>query len=135
MKKIKMKNFAGLTYVTVIGIPVKDTEFGEAIDLAPRELEQMVTVALIQNKIPVRGAEFRVMKSAIGLSNEAISKQLGISRNTVLKWGKEVDIRLPPPYEMLVRLLVAESMGIKLSPKIEELKANHRAKKISVKAA
>lgn len=82
--------------------------------MEPRELEKLVVMALIEHKIPVRGAEFRIMKSAVGLSNESIAKQIGISRNTVLKWGKETARRLPPPYEMLVRVLVAESLGMEL---------------------
>jgi len=135
MKTTTMKNFAGLTYVTVTDIPVKKSEFGEVIDVRPRELEELVSTALIEFKIPVRGAEFRVFKSAIGLSNEAIGNKLGVSRNTVLKWGKELDKRLPPPYEMLVRLLVAESLGIELEPSLDELRAKDKPRKISVKAA
>jgi len=90
---------------------------------------------LIENKVPIRGAEFRVMKSAIALSNEAIANQLGINRNTVLKWGKEVEKRLPPPYEMLLRLLVANLLGIKIATTIEDLKAGDKAKKIKLSAA
>ncbi|MBI4405052.1 MAG: helix-turn-helix domain-containing protein [Deltaproteobacteria bacterium] len=135
MKKTTIKNFGGLTYITVTNIPIKQTDFGEVIDMEPRALEKLVSEALIRNKIPVRGAEFRIMKSALGLSNEAIANQLGISRNTVLKWGKEVEKRLPPPYEMLVRVLVAELMGIRLNATIDDLRAASRAKGISLKAA
>ena len=135
MKYTKMNNFSGLTYLTVLNIPVKETEFGEVIDMPPKSLEKIVAVALIENKVPIRGAEFRVMKSALGLSNEGIADQLGISRNTVLKWGREIEKRLPPPYEMLVRVLVAESLGVTLTAKIEDLKANDRAKKIRLEAA
>ena len=103
--------------------------------MEPRELEKLVAMALIEHKIPVRGAEFRIMKSGVGLSNESIAKQLGISRNTVLKWGKETARRLPPPYEMLVRVLVAESLGMELVATIAELKAGNKAKAISLKAA
>lgn len=135
MKRTNIRNFGGLTYVTVTNIPVKKTEFGDVIDVEPRELERLVAVALIKNKIPIRGAEFRIMKSALGMSNEAIGDQLGISRNTVLKWGKELEKRLLPPYEMLIRLLVAECLGYRLAPSIDELRAGEKAKKISVKAA
>ena len=97
MKRTSIKNFGGLTYVTVTNIPLKQTEFGDVIDMEPGELEKLVATALIEHKMPIRGAEFRVMKSAARLSNESIAKQLGISRNTVLKWGKETERRLPPP--------------------------------------
>lgn len=135
MKTTTMKNFAGLTYVTVSNIPIRGSEFGDVIDIDPRQLERLVAIALIENKIPIRGAEFRLLKSAIAMSNEAIGDKLGVSRNTVLKWGKEIEKRLPPPHEMLVRLLVADILEIDISATIENLKANDKTKRISVKAA
>ncbi len=53
--------------------------------MEPRELEKLVAMALIEHKIPVRGAEFRIMKSGVGLSNESIAKQLGIKRAQITK--------------------------------------------------
>ena len=135
MRKTTIKHFAGLTYLTITNVPIKDTEFGEVISLKPMCLEKLVAVALIKNKVPIRGAEFRVMKSALGLSNEAIADKLGISRNTVLKWGKEVDNRLPAPYEMLFRVLTAELLKIRLNATISDLRAENKAKKISLEAA
>ena len=135
MKKTTIKNFAGLTYLTITNVPLRKTDMGDVIDLASGELEQLVAIALIENKIPVRGIEFRVMKSALGLSNEAIANELGISRNTVLKWGKEPENRLPIAYEMLFRLLVAESLGAKMEPSLAELRAGDKTKQIQIKAA
>lgn len=135
MRKTTIKSFAGLTYLTITNVPVKETEFGEVINLRPMLLEKLVAVALIENKVPIRGAEFRVMKSALGLSNEAIADKLGISRNTVLKWGKEIDNRLPAPYEMLFRVLTAELLKIRLNATISDLRAEDKAKKISLEAA
>jgi len=135
MKTTKIQGFSGLTYVTVSNIPIKKSEFGDVIAMEPRELERIVSAALIEEKVPVRGVEFRVFKSAIGLSNEAIAQKLGVSRNTVLKWGKELEKRLPPPYEMLVRLLVSELVGVEISPSIDSLQALDKAKKINIKAA
>lgn len=135
MKKTTIKNFAGLTYLTITNVPLRKTDMGDVIDLASGELEQLVAIALIENKIPVRGIEFRVMKSALGLSNEAIANELGISRNTVLKWGKEPESRLPIAYEMLFRLLVAESLGAEMEPSLAELRAGDKTKQIQIKAA
>ena len=135
MKTTTMKNFAGLTYVTVLNIPVKSSALGDVIDAGPRELERLVAIALIEQKIPITGAEFRVFKSALDMSNEEIGEKLGVSRNTVLKWGKELEKRLPPSYEMLVRLLVAGVLGVSISATIEDLKAGDKTKRINVKAA
>ena len=135
MRTTTLKNFAGLTYLTITHVPVKETEFGEIINLKPMLLEKLVAAALIKNKVPIRGAEFRLIKSALGLSNEAIASQVGISRNTVLKWGKEVETRLPPPYEMLFRVLTAELLRIRLNATIKDLRADDKAKKINLQAA
>ena len=135
MKKTSMKNFGGLTYVTIVNIPIRETDLGDVIDLEPGVLEKRVALSLIQHKVPIRGAEFRIMKSAIGLSNESIANQLGVSRNTVLNWGKEIETRLPLPYEMLVRVLVADSLGIRLLATIKALSAEKKVEKIQVKAA
>lgn len=135
MKKTKIKNFAGLTYLTITNVPLRETDLGDVIDLAAGELEQLVSIALIENKIPIRGIEFRVMKSALGLSNEAIANELGLSRNTVLKWGKEPEVRLPIAYEMLFRLLIAETLGADIETNLSELRAHDKTKKINVKVA
>jgi len=135
MKKTTITNFAGLTYVTISNIPLRKTDLGDVIDIAPGDLEVLVAIALIENKIPVRGSEFRLMKSALGLSNEAIANELGISRNTVLKWGKNLEERLPMSYEMLFRLLVAESLGAELEMTMAELRAADKVKRINIKAA
>ena len=135
MKTTTLKNFGGLTYATVTNVPIKQSEFGEIIDFNNKELEVLVSCEILKNKIPIRGAEFRVLKSAISLSNEAISEKLGISRNTVLKWGKDIEKRLPLPYEMLLRILVADILGIKIFISIESLKAKNKATRINIKAA
>lgn len=135
MKTTTIKNFGGLTYLSVHKVPVRSTEFGDVIDMEQGELEKLVGISLIKNRVPVRGAEFRVMKSALGLSNDAIAGYLGLNRNTVLKWGKEIEKRLPQPYEMLVRLLVADLLDIELEATIDDLKADDKAKKIKLEAA
>jgi len=75
------------------------------------------------------------MKSAIGLSNEAIANELGVSRNTVLKWGKKPEERLPVAYEMLFRILMAETLGVSIDISLSELRGHDKAKHIQIKAA
>jgi DNA-binding transcriptional regulator YiaG len=134
MKTINMKNFGGLTYITIVNIPVKESEFGDVIDMKPRELESLAAQAIIEHNIPIRGAEFRIIKSAIDLSNEAIGELIGVSRNTVLKWGKNTEDQIPLSSEMLLRLLTAEKLGIKIDLRIEKLKESSSKSNIKIKA-
>lgn len=40
MRKTTLKHFAGLTYLTITNVPIKETEFGEVINLKPMCLEK-----------------------------------------------------------------------------------------------
>ena len=60
----KYGKFGGLTYIIVVNIPVKESEFVDTIDMKPHELEILVAKAIIKNHISIRGAEFRIIKSA-----------------------------------------------------------------------
>lgn len=135
MKTITIKNFAGLTYMTVKNVPLKDTEFGDVINIEQGGLERIVSCALILNRVPIRGAEFKVMKSALILSNQFIADKIGINKNTVLKWGKNPEDRLPIAYEMLFRILIAEMLNLEISTSIDKLRGLDRPRKISVEAA
>jgi DNA-binding transcriptional regulator YiaG len=135
MKTINIKCFAGLSYVDIKGVPVKSTQFGDVINMASIDLERKVSVALIENRVPIRGLEFRLLKSAMKQTNDQIADTLGVHRNTVLKWGKNLEERLPKAYEMLVRLLAADLLKIKLPATIRALSADAKAKAIKIRAA
>lgn len=135
MKTTTLQSYGGLTYITLFDVPVKETRFGDAIDLPPRELDKIVSTHLILEKVPIRGIEFRILKSALDLSNEAIASKIGVSRNTVLKWGKEIEKRIPYSYEMLLRLLVAEHLQVSIGATLDDLRASDEAREISIKAA
>lgn len=135
MRTTNLKHFAGLVYVTVTNVPVKSSEFGDIIDYPYTLLEQMVSKALVEQKIPLRGREFKLIKSGLRMSNDKIAGELGISRNTVLKWSRNPDQKLPAPYEMLFRLLAAEHFNIKLGASFSDFKSKDKSFKISIDAA
>ena len=135
MKTTIIKNFAGLTYVTVKNVPLKVTEFGDVINIEKGGLERLVSCALILNRVPIRGVEFKVMKSALMLSNQLIADKIGINKNTVLKWGKNPEDRLPVAYEMLFRILIAEMLNLEIEVSIDKLKGLDKPKRISIEAA
>jgi DNA-binding transcriptional regulator YiaG len=135
MKKIDIKNFGGLPYLTLCNVPIRESEFGDILAVEPCELERLAARSIVENFIPIRGVEFRIIKSALAISNEALGELIGVSRNTVLKWGKNLDQRLPQASEMLLRLLVAEKLDVKISCSIEQLGQSNVLSELLVKAA
>lgn len=121
MKKITIKKYYGLEYITVIGIPIKNTKHGNIIAINVSVIENLVARELIQKKVPIRGLEFKFLRKVLGLSLATIGSELGISAPAVLKWERAAKKRLDPINEVAVRALLAEKFGVKISGKFSEL--------------
>lgn len=132
MKKWK-ENISGLVsleYIHFINVPMKDSKHGPVIDLMPDKLEKLAAIAVIKNRIPLRGKETKFLRKALGLSLERFANKLGLTSGSVFHWEKAEQERLTPINEAAVRTLLAEELGIEipgkfsllLGDKIHELK-------------
>lgn len=54
MKKT-IKGFANLEYLTLTDVPVKKTSHGEVFDVSLSELERISAIAILENRLPIRG--------------------------------------------------------------------------------
>lgn len=137
MKKIKtIIGWGPIDYVTIHNVPIRySNKHGEILDISPKEIERKIAIALIENKIPIYGQELKLIKSAINLSFEDISKELGISKNSLVSWCKKESQRLSMVYEMAIRVLAADILGIELLGTLKDLKAKETRKNIDVEAA
>ena len=137
MKKTKiLKNFFGLEYVTIQNVPIRRGPQGETIiDMSLHELERRVSVALIEQQVPIRGRELRLIKSALGLSFVELGQFMRTTDKTVKNWARKLDERLAPGPEVLFRLLAAEKLGVLIQPTVAGVIAKDKVSRIRVNAA
>ncbi len=123
MKKWK-ENLAGLVsleYIHFVNVPMKDSKQGPVIDLEPDVLERLAAVAIVENRIPLRGREVKFLRKALGLSLEKFANKLGLTSGSVFHWEKAEDQRLTPVNEVAVRSLAAEELDLEISGKFSAL--------------
>lgn len=136
-KTVTEKNFAGLDYVTVSDIPIKETRHGIVWDIDYADLERQVAIQLIENRVPIRGVEFKLIQSALNFRNIEMAEELGVHYNTVCNWRKREKSfeHLAQPDQVSIRLLAAEILGVSLSPRLGDLRSKVKVKKLKVKVA
>ena len=120
---------SGLDYVYVI-VPVERAADGtEYIDLPPNTIERAIAVKLIEDRIPIRGAEARFLRSALGMSLKAWGESFGMSAAGVQKWEKAKDKRLTPVNEAAIRSFCGELLNVSLDSRWSKLVAKDKAPK------
>ena len=123
MKKWKenLDGLVGLEYIHFLNVPMKDSQHGPVIDLAPNVLEMLAAKAVIVHRIPLRGKEVKFLRKAIGLSLEKFANKLGLTSGSIFHWEKAENERLTPINEVAVRSLIAEELGVQISGKFSDL--------------
>jgi len=130
-----IKGFAGLEYLTIINVPIRKSSVGDVVDMSLGELERVTAIALLENRVPIRGAEVKLFRSVLGFSLAALGAELGYKDTTILNWEKNSGKQLSLANEITLKLLVGERLGVELSPFIDELKSLEQTKKLKVSAA
>lgn len=135
MKKT-FKNFGGLEYVTLTGVPVKRVNGHEILGVKLQELERQVAVQLLELRVPIRGRELSLITSASEVTLNELAALMGVTKQTVINWRKKEQGRLAPAYEALFRVIASERLGVELKPFRSDLLAeDHPPKKIKILAA
>lgn len=117
-----LENFCGLEYLILQDCPLYDhPEHGQVIDLPPHEMELLAAKTIIQSRVPLRGKEVKLLRSALDLSLEKFAREFKIASSTVLKWERAVNERLSLPNEIVVRLFCAEKLSCQLSAQYSDL--------------
>jgi hypothetical protein len=124
----------GLDYVYLI-VPVLKLKGGEEmIDLPMGLIDKGIAFKLIEDRVPIRGAEVLFLRKALGLSLKDWADKFGLSAAGVLKWERALDKRLAPVNEAAVRAFCAERLGVELEGTLSEIVADDQTpKKLSVK--
>jgi len=124
----------GLDYVYLI-VPIMKLKSGEEmIDLPMGVIDKGIAFKIIEDRVPIRGAEAAFLRKALGLSLKVWSNKFGLSAAGVLKWERALEKRLAPVNEAAVRAFCAEILGVEIDGTWSELIANDKTpKKVSVK--
>lgn len=123
-KKILHYRICGLDYVYLKDVPIQRTSHGEVIDIDPSIIEHAVASEIVQQGIPIKGAEVQFLRKSLGLSMEKFGKLLGLSAPAILKWERARTKRLSPINEVAVRALMADQLDIELEGRFTILKGN-----------
>ena len=121
-KRVKIEKFCGLEWVTITGVPCRDTKFGNAI--ASRTLQMIeVKVAryIVENRVPIRGAEVKYLRKTFGFTLDKLGTELGFSSTAIFKWEKARDRQLERVNEVAMRVWAAEKLGIDIPARFSGL--------------
>lgn len=121
-------------YILFKKVPMKETKFGVVIDCDPEVLERLAAVAILKEKIPLRGKEVQFLRKVAGLSMEKFANKLGLTSGTVFHWEKNSEERLLVVNELAVKSLLADLLDVEISGKLTDL-IGDKIKPIVLKAA
>lgn len=130
----KLDGIGGLDYITFLNVPMKSSEFGPIIDFPMENLEKMAAIAIIKEKIPLRGKEVLFLRKVLGLSREKFAAKLDLSSGAIFKWEQSETERLHLVNEITVRIFVAEQLGLDTRFKFSDF-LEGKLQKIELKAA
>lgn len=127
-------NLVGLPYIRFLNVPMKESSYGPVIDLPAGALERLAAIAVVEERIPLRGREVKFLRKVLGLSLEKFAHLLGLSSGTVFHWEKSQDVRLAPVNEAAVRALMAEKLEVDIPAHFSQL-IGDQDRPIEVKAS
>jgi DNA-binding transcriptional regulator YiaG len=111
----------GLEYVYLVDAPIGKDGKEEFIDLSPEEIDRMIAVEIIRQKVPLRGKEVLFLRKALKMNRNRWAEKLGVTASGILRWEETGEKRMSKINEAAIRMLCAEELGIKLDPRWSSL--------------
>jgi DNA-binding transcriptional regulator YiaG len=104
----------GLEYVYLVDVPIGKDGSEEFIDLSPEEIDRMIAVEIIRQKVPLRGKEVLFLRKALKMNRNRWAEKLGVTASGIFRWEEAGEKRMSKINEAAIRMLCAEELGIKL---------------------
>lgn len=123
MKRWKedLHGLGGLDYIVFKNVPMRESKWGDVIELNAGIMEKLAAEAIISMRIPLRGREIKFLRKTLGLTLEKFANAIDISDSTVFKWEAKPNERLHQINEVAVRSFFAEELGVKMQGKFSKL--------------
>ncbi len=116
-----IKGVSGLDYIIFKNVPMRESKWGDVIEIKESILEKLAAEAIIKHRIPLRGREVKFLRKCLGFTFEKFATELDVSASTAFKWEQKPDERLHSFNEAALRAFFAERLGIEISGKLSLL--------------
>lgn len=105
----------GLDYIFLQDVPMVTPERGVAyVDVPMANIEWAIARTLIQERVPLHGAEVKFLRKALGMTLQQWAEKLDLTAAAILKWERGRDKRLTRINEAAIRSLCAEMLDLPL---------------------
>ena len=107
------KIFNGLGFpIVLLNAKIKNTEYGEVLDVDFNKLSELVFEALIRKPSRFSGAEVKFIRNHMELSQNVFGNMLDVDRSSVGKWeAKDLKpTQMMPAVELSLRIQMAQRL-------------------------
>lgn len=107
------------------GYVVEETPYGKGVSIKDLDgLHDALGKAIVDSPLPLRGYEFRFLRTELELSQGALGDLLGCDDQAVARWEKGKSKQVNAPAERLLRRLYLECKagGKLLAPLVDQLR-------------
>lgn len=135
-KTTSVKGYGGLSFLTVIDIPIRETGAGSVYDIKPADLERGIAKYILQSTTPIRGAEVKYLRKVLGKSMEEFAREFNLSSAAIFKWEKDPAKYIGSINESAIRKVVGERLNIEVAATLRGLMATmHQPEEVVLSAA
>lgn len=114
------RSYAGLEDVVVEGVEVRHcSSCGEEEVSYPNieALHTRIAQSLAEKTAALTPREVRFLRTYLGLASEDLSKRMGVTRDTVVRWERgDKPLKMGPTAERLLRLMVMRESPVEQYP-------------------
>jgi len=98
------------------GYAIRQTLYGETVAIRNVDALHRVLARALISQAQLTGAELRFLRTELDKTQSELAKLLATSEQTLSLWERARDEPMPETAARLLRLLVAERMGLRTKP-------------------
>jgi len=113
---MKLENFQGLEYVTVLDVPTIKKGKHEILAIDHADIEKAVAQEILKLGIRFRGKEVKFLRKVLGLSLEKMAAKIHFTSGAIQRWEKKESEAISPVNEIVLRVFFSDEFQVPLPP-------------------
>lgn len=130
---MKLENFQGLEYVTVLDVPTKKKGKHEVLAIDHGDIEKAVAKEILKLGIRFRGKEVKFSRKVLGLSLEKMAAKIHLTSGAIQRWEKKEDEPVSPVNEIVLRAFFNDQFQIPMPSHFNQFVGVEEYKNIELK--